>query len=211
MTFFRKSMALSLALHGCLLIGLILLTLAKRTREIVVLDEVLFNPTASTSVSALSQPKQEKKLKEEPSKRAVFGVKKNALQSNNPDESTTSVKAGNTTAKSEDDLKLQASDADAIPIPTAPYLVSQMPKLKSEYKIPYPQGARRRNVEGPVIMDILIDAVGKVRQAELVSGPDEELIQAALGAVRSFEFVPARVNESNVAVRIRYSYRFVLE
>ncbi|RYZ73549.1 MAG: energy transducer TonB, partial [Proteobacteria bacterium] len=52
---------------------------------------------------------------------------------------------------------------------------------------------------------------GKVRQANLVSGPGYGMNEAALQAIGSFEFEPAQVGEQAVAVRIRYSYRFVLE
>ena len=60
-------------------------------------------------------------------------------------------------------------------------------------------------------MDLLIDSDGKVRDAQLVSSPSPLLSDAALAAIRSFEFSPAKIKEQSVAVKIRYSYRFVLE
>src|SRR5262249_5547017 len=148
------------------------------------------------------------KPKEEPKKpRAVYGASRKSVTS----EEGIDVKAGNTVAKAPDEEKLRPEDADSLPIPTDEYLVTQMPQLASEVRVPYPEEARKRGVQGAVVMDILIDAAGKVREATLVSGPASGLDEAALSAVRGFQFKPARMQDQAVAVRIRYAYRFVLE
>lgn len=138
----------------------------------------------------------------------VFGLSKDTLQGN--EGSTVSVKAGNTIAKEIDQEKINPEDAESLPIPTEEYLVTQMPRLKSEVRIPYPAEARSKNIEGVVVMDILIDEKGKIRSATLVEGPGFGLNEAALKAIYQFEFSPAVVDKKPVAVRIRYSYRFVL-
>lgn len=138
----------------------------------------------------------------------VFGLNKNTLQGG--ERAAVTVKAGNTIAKDLDQEKINPEDAEALPIPTEEYLVTQMPRLKSEVRIPYPAEARQKNIEGAVIMDILIDEKGKVRSASLVEGPGYGLNEAALKAITQFEFAPAVVDKKPVAVKIRYSYRFVL-
>ena len=143
--------------------------------------------------------------------RQVFGVSRKALTADASDASAATVKLGNTVAKSEDKLKLNADDADSLPIPTDEFLVTAMPKLKSEFRIPYPPEAKRASAEGPVVMDLLIDKAGKVRQVDLVKGPGFGLNEAAVDAVKKFEFEPAHVQAEAVAVKIRYTYRFVLE
>lgn len=138
----------------------------------------------------------------------VFGLNKNTLEGGTT--ATVAIKAGNTVAKDIDQEKINPEDAEALPIPTDEYLVTQMPILKSEVRIPYPAEARKKNIEGAVIMDILIDEKGKVRSTTLVQGPGYGLNEAALRAISQFEFTPAVVDKKPVAVKIRYSYRFIL-
>lgn len=140
-------------------------------------------------------------------KHEVFGASRRSLDSMAGEE----VKAGNTVAKTPDQEKLRPEDPDSLPIPTEDYLISKMPELKAETRIPYPPGPKRKGIQGAVVMDLLIDMIGRVREAILVDGPDSDLNQAALAAVRNFQFTPAYVQEKPVAVRIRYAYRFVLE
>jgi protein TonB len=152
-----------------------------------------------------------KKIETKP--RAVFGLTKNTLTATATEATDTSVvvKEGNTIAKAQDNEKLNPEDQDSLPNPTDEFLVSSMPILVSEIRIPYPKQARDANVEGPVVMELLIDADGKVRKVVLISGPGFGLNDAALQAVEAFKFKPAKVDSQNVAVKIRYTYRFVLE
>ncbi len=164
---------------------------------------------AAAPAIQLSKPIPEKK--KEPEKRAVFGASRKSILDSTNDPSTAEVKAGNTVAKTPDTEKLRADDADSIPIPVEEYLVSAMPILENEFRVPYPPEARKANIQGRVIMDLIIDSLGAVRQATLVSGPGFGLNEAALSAVRNFKFKPARVQDKPVAVKIRYAYQFVLE
>ena len=141
----------------------------------------------------------------------VFGINKNALTSEGTSQEGIEVKVGNTVAKENDNLKLDKEDEVALPIPTDEFLVTEMPKLVSEVRIPYPIEARKLGLEGAVVMDLLIDTAGVVREVSLVRGPGESLNEAAMKALKNFKFVPAKVKEQLVAVKIRYTYRFVLE
>jgi protein TonB len=149
---------------------------------------------------------------EEEGRRAVFGISKKALTEDSvPGEPAVEVKTGNTLAVAPDERKLEPGDAESLPIPTEEYLVTEMPRLLAEVRIPYPEAARSKGIEGPVAIDLLIDAEGAVRDATLLSGPGGGLNEAALEAVRGVRFRPARIGEKAVPVRIRYVYRFVLE
>ncbi|NDD92485.1 TonB family protein, partial [bacterium] len=121
------------------------------------------------------------------------------------------LKSGNTLAKTPDDLRLKDSDADSLPIPTDDYLVSQMPVLISDFRVAYPEDAKKAGVQGAVILELLIDDSGRVRQAQVIQSLLPSLDAAALEAAKKLLFKPARVSEKSVAVRIRYAYRFVLE
>ncbi|MGE0633935.1 MAG: TonB family protein [Pseudobdellovibrionaceae bacterium] len=179
---------------------------AKPLKFTVIEKEVLdlTKPSTPEKVIDITQKLPEKVI--EPRKR-VFGLNKEALQ--NESAQAVEVKAGNTIAKEQDNEKLDPNDAGPLPIPADEYLVTAMPKLKSEMRIAYPADARAKKIEGAVVMEILIDEKGKVRKARVLEGPSE-LTQAALKAIYSFEFQPALVDSKPVAVQIRYSYRFVL-
>lgn len=140
--------------------------------------------------------------------RKVFGLNKNTIQSEKA--GAVEVKAGNTIAKDIDQEKLNPEDDQALPIPAEEYLVTSMPRLKSEVRIPYPPQAKAKNIEGVVLMEVLIDDKGKVREARLIEGPAYGLTEAAMQAIYNFEFSPAVIDSKPVAVRIRYAYRFVL-
>ena len=149
------------------------------------------------------QPKPEVK----PAKQ-VFGISKSTITDDTATDAV-DVKAGNTVAKAPDLEK--SDDENSLPIPTDDYLVNEMPKALKEVRAPYPPEAKAKGITGSVVMDVLIDAVGKVRDVKLVKGLGYGLDEAALSAIRLFEFRPARVGEKAVAVRIRYKYNFVLE
>lgn len=190
------------------------------TREKIKVDfEVLIenhrqSPTPMVAVRPLLPPPPAPvDLKVQKKPRAVFGLSPKALLAENTggSQEAVAIKQGNTLAQAPDQLQLQEGDLESLPIPVEEYLVSSMPVLKSEIRIPYPESARRAGVEGPVVMDLLIDTTGVVRQVILVQGLGYGLDEAAMGAAKQFRFRPAQVNQQSVAVKIRYTYRFVLE
>lgn len=191
-------------------LGLIFSAKETQTKKIKVqINEVItVTPSAQKNMPEikLSPPAPPPEPTQVPKK--VFGLSKTTLQGES--NSSVSVKAGNTIAKEVDQEKINPEDAVALPIPTEEYLVTQMPRLKSEIRIPYPAEARSKNIEGIVVMDILIDENGKVRSAKLIEGPGFGLNEAALKAIYQFEFSPAAIDKKPVTVQIRYSYRFVL-
>jgi len=203
--------SLSLGLHALLIFFGFSLFFQSRFKSRVVNFEVIVNPKLAPSSLNLQTVKPQVKPEVEPAQRQVFGASRKAITATEAAPDAATIKQGNTVAKAEDDLKLNANDADSLPIPTDDYLVSAMPTLLSEVRIPYPEEARRASVDGPVVMDLLIDQEGKVRQVTLVKGPGFGLNEAALNAILLFKFQPAKVEDRAVAVRIRYTYRFVLQ
>ncbi len=137
----------------------------------------------------------------------VFGVSRKAITSDDGP----SVKPGNTITKAPDNEVLKKEDPDQLPVPTEEYLVTQMPVMVSDIHVPYPPGPKSRGVQGRVVMELLIDSTGKVREVKLIEAPDPELGRAATEAAPGFQFKPAKIKDQPVAVRIHYSYRFVLE
>ncbi len=204
----KKPWGVSLGIHlgAVLLIGL---SLFDWKTDSTVDFEVYEVPKVATQAPiSLMKPPPPKPVA--PEKRAVFGASRNTIRDDSA-ASGVSVKGGNTVAKTPDDEKLRDDDADSIPIPVEEYLVSAMPVLETEFRIPYPPEAQKASVQGRVVMDLLVDSRGAVREATLIQGPGYGLNEAALNAVKNFRFKPARVQDQAVAVRIRYAYQFVLE
>jgi TonB family protein len=206
-------LALSFGLHLGLLgvwFGLMLFSVRHQTQKID-FEVIEFPKFQNKAAQPHLKVEEEKQPAPEP-KKAVFGLSRKAVQSVDAnDKNAVQVKAGNTVAKEPDQRLLDKDDPDSLPIPTDDYLVSTMPQLKSEFKIPYPAEAKAAGIEGPVVMDILIDNQGMVRKVDLVKGPGYGLNEAALQAITHFQFAPAQVQGQAVAVKIRYTYRFVLE
>ena len=143
-----------------------------------------------------------------PKSRAVFGATKNSATDA---KSAVEVKKGNTIAKTPDDLKLRPEDAEALPIPTDEYLVSEMPVLVADVRAVYPPEAKKKAIQGAVVFELLVDSRGIVREAKFLEGPGFGMNEAAAEAVKQLKFRPALVAEQPVAVKIRYTYRFVME
>jgi protein TonB len=141
--------------------------------------------------------------------RQVFGASRDSLTDENATDGI-EAKKGNTLAKAEDKEVLLDSDATSLPTPTEEYLVSEMPSVLSEVKPAYPKEARDSKTEGRVVLDILIDGTGKVRDAKVLEG--EAIFRSpAIDAIKKFIFRPAKTDGKPVAVRIRYTLNFKLE
>ena len=141
--------------------------------------------------------------------RKVYGVTKKAITSTN--ENAIQTKLGNTISKELDQDKLNKGDEESLPIPEEDYLVTNMPRVVSEFRAPYPQAAKDKGIEGKVILEILIDQKGEVRKVTFISGPGYGLNEAAMESIKKFKFSPAKIGDQNVAVVIRYGINFVLE
>ena len=150
-------------------------------------------------------PLQQKPV--EPPAKPVFGLTRDTLRDDSG-ASNVQIKKGNTIAKEVD--QIQTDNDRSLPVPTDEYLVTSMPRLKKEVRAEYPPTARKERIEGPVVMDVLIDQSGKVVKVDVVSGLGFGLDEAAVQAMLQFEFEPARVQNEKVSVRIRYTYRFEL-
>lgn len=201
----NKDWLTSFALHGLVAVGaLMIFRNHDRTPRRSVDVEVLEVPKAAPKVVQITQPKKEKAL---PVQHQVFGASRKSITS----EQGEAVKMGNTLAKAPDQEVLKPGDRDSLPVPSEEYLVTKMPSLKNEVRIPYPPDAKKKGIEGAVVMDLLIDSSGFVREVKLIEGPNDSLNAAAVSATRDFQFTPALIQDKPVAVRIRYAYRFVLE
>lgn len=89
--------------------------------------------------------------------------------------------------------------------------VANLPILLKEVRVPYPPSAKAHGVQGAVIFELVIGSNGQVSSAKAIPPYPPELLDAALAAVKQFQFRPAILNHKPVAIQIRYTYRFVLQ
>jgi protein TonB len=76
----------------------------------------------------------------------------------------------------------------------------------------YPTELRKRGITGLVRLSILVGADGSVQDVRVESSDPEGLFdQAAVGAVRQWEFNPARYQGQPVPIRIILPFRFDLD
>jgi protein TonB len=209
-----KALGWSFLFHASLIVVALLVANPFWNRTNEVMDfEVITTPQEVSGASHVAlrpltpMPAPQVKARPAPISRAVFGLSRKAVVADDG----INMKAGNTVAKARDDLKLKDNDADSIPIPIDEFLVSKMPRLISEVRVPYPPEARSRKIEGVVTLELLIDQKGLVRKATLLNGPGAGLNEAALEAVQKFKFAAAEAGDKKVPVVIRYAYRFIIE
>ncbi len=176
-----------------------------------VIEKVVEQKKEEVQIQITQKPKPKDPPKDKPKKkpREVFGVNRKSITSEK--QASPIVKQGNTVTKEVDNKKLNKDDLDELPIPKAEYLVTEMPSILSEARIRYPEKAKEMGLEGVVVLSLLIDSEGRVREAQIVEGLTNEMDQEALRAIKDYRFNPAKIEKEKVAVRIRYAIRFVLE
>ena len=79
-------------------------------------------------------------------------------------------------------------------------------------KPPYPLLARRRGVEGKVLLKVQVSAAGLAEQVQVAqSSGHDSLDEAALNTVRNWRFVPAQRGDTPVAAAVLVPITFKLE
>ena len=93
---------------------------------------------------------------------------------------------------------------------TPPPPALEPPALLEFVEAPYPPEAEAAGLEAGVVLEILIAADGTVAEASVVEPAGHGFDEAALEAVRQFQFSPAKRDGVPVPARIRYRYVFEL-
>jgi len=76
---------------------------------------------------------------------------------------------------------------------------SEKPRVKSRVKADYPEMARRAQIEGTVIVKVLVGPDGLVKDAQILSGVNPILDRQALIAARKWTFFPGK--QRNIPVK----------
>src|ERR1039458_1211888 len=86
----------------------------------------------------------------------------------------------------------------------------QPPKLVSSPLPDSPSLARTEKMQGIVVIDALVDATGKVTDMRVISG-SARLTQAAMDALRTCKYEPARLNGQPISLHVQVSIKFALD
>ena len=116
---------------------------------------------------------------------------------------------GNTLAGKAPDRATNPANVAPLPVPL--YELDRQPTVIGDVRIPYPEDARSRGIEGTVVLSVLVDETGQVRAVKVVSGPGSGLDQAAAKAVERIRFRPAIRKGKPVPAQITYRYTFLLD
>jgi periplasmic protein TonB len=84
------------------------------------------------------------------------------------------------------------------------------PKIIFEKKADYTEDARRRNVEGEVVLEIVVRRDGSVGDVTLVHGLGSGLNERAIAAVKQWRFSPAKRLGTPVDVIVEVAVEFKL-
>jgi periplasmic protein TonB len=85
------------------------------------------------------------------------------------------------------------------------------PEVANEFKIPYPDEARRAGIEGTVRLRIVVDNEGRVVDVKVLNGPGYGLNDAARDAIKKFRFKAAMKGGEAVSTTMVYNYTFMLD
>ncbi len=88
-------------------------------------------------------------------------------------------------------------------------VLTRPPALLKDVEAAFPPELVDAGVGGTVTMEVDVGADGKVLDARVIGSAGVAFDEAALAAVRQFEFSPAEVDGHPAAVRLQYSYTFL--
>ncbi len=88
-------------------------------------------------------------------------------------------------------------------------VLTKPPALLRQVEAAFPPEAADAGVAGTVVMELDLGADGKVTDARVIQSAGHGFDEAALAAVRQFEFSPAEVDGQPAPVRLQYAYEFL--
>ncbi len=93
-----------------------------------------------------------------------------------------------------------------------PITVKTLPRPVNVPVLPYPDAARRRGIQGTVVLEVTIGKDGRVVEVKVLKGLGHGLDEVARKALMQARFKPAVGSDGNTMVhKIRYRYTFRLE
>ncbi len=75
----------------------------------------------------------------------------------------------------------------------------------------YPEESRKARITGAVVLQTIIDVEGRITDTKVLKSPAADLAEAAVEAIRTWRFEPARLNGEPVAVYYNLTVNFRLK
>lgn len=202
-------------------------------REVLALPKLAFKPAAKPVTSAVAQAvkppivEQKKPAKAKPAVKEIpakavesapekppVNVAKTEVHQQSPAlEESKSSSAGEAKRASEKPLVTEKAQQSAqAELPVTKEVVSKQPRFARTPAAPvYPALARRRQQQGTVWVDVRLDAQGRqIALHVLRSSGVKSLDQAALTAVKQWQFLPERQNGIGVPSRVHIPIEFAI-
>lgn len=113
-----------------------------------------------------------------------------------------------------DDAIFGVPDAPPAPVDEGPIRVGgqiKEPRKTREIKPVYPEIARKARIEGVVILEITVSKEGNVRDVKVLRGLAMGLTEAAVEAVKQWQYEPSTLNGRPVEVLVTVTVRFNLQ
>ena len=113
-----------------------------------------------------------------------------------------------------DDAIFGVPDAPPAPPDEGPIRVGgqiKEPRKTKEIKPIYPEIARKARIEGVVILEITVSKQGTVKDVKVLRGLPMGLTEAAVEAVKQWEYEPSTLNGRPVEVLVTVTARFNLQ
>lgn len=107
--------------------------------------------------------------------------------------------AGNSFAQDTDTTHVILQNGEPTPAAVAPVLIGGMEGLNE--RLVYPEEARKRGIEGRVLLEFLVHEDGSVSEIEVLRSPDSLLSAVAIKALEESRFEPGMHNGRPVRVR----------
>ena len=105
---------------------------------------------------------------------------------------------------------LKNSSGRAIPLITI-FGSSEGPKFEERVAPEYPFAAKKRGLEGTVMLRLSIDELGILQDVKVVEATDPVFIDAAVASVKKSFFIPAKSNKRSVASQAILPIHFKLK
>ena len=122
-------------------------------------------------------------------------LNKKAEKSQESEKQKQQLAGGKTTSGLSDPNATATNSAQTDPIFDAAYLNNPSPS--------YPSEAKRRNIQGKVLVEVVVTSEGAAQKVVIVrSSGYESLDEAAVDAVRDWRFVPARKGSKSVQANV---------
>ncbi len=89
--------------------------------------------------------------------------------------------------------------------------IKASPIYKKNPSPEYPKTAKKRGYQGIVLLDVLVNANGRVKDIKIAASSGYEILdKEALKTVRKWLFIPGKENDKNIEMWVEVPVRFIL-